>query len=162
MNDEASPSWPSLVSTSGDEFANFLDLPDLDIDFTTFDDNTGADSVQEDQFAPRSRYGQGGFYAGDAGMSDDTMLPKSASATDMHALKGQISGLQAQAGSHTSQRQGQMGQQPMPYHSAGRIPPTPSSLEMRGNHNQFIPTDPQQQAIYEAHMRKQQEQVSLP
>ena len=150
-----------MVPSSGDEFTSFLDLPDLDIDFANFEGHAGGASVQDDQSALKSRYGQGGFYAGDAGMRDDGMLPKSASATDMHMLKGRISGLHMQPGSLSQAEQhAHMGQQPMQFHNSGRIPPTPSSLDIHGSRSHFAPADPQQKAMFEAHMRKQQEQVS--
>lgn len=160
---EANPSWPSMVPTSGDELANFLDLPDLDIDFSNFDDNAAvSDLIQDDQSTLKSRYSQPALYGGDGGFREES-LQKSASATDMHMLKGRLTGLQVQPGQLSQAEQNAyMGQQSMQFHSQGRIPPTPVSLDLHGNRSHFAAMDPQQQAMYEAQMRnKQQEQVSV-
>ena len=161
MNSKANSSWPSMVPTSGDEFASFIDLPDLDIDFSSFD-NDASDSrhLEDGQSGLGSHYGQHPFFTGDAGAHEEGLIPRSASATDMNMLK-RISGLQVQPGSYPQgEHHTQFGSQAMQFHHHGVIPPTPNSLDIHGNRSHFNAIDPQQHTMYETQLRKQQQEVS--
>ena len=150
-----------MVPNSGDEFASFIDLPDLDIDFSNL--NNGASDgghLEDGQSELGSHYGQHPFFAGDAGAHEEGMIPRSASATDMNMLK-RISGLQVQPGSYPQgEHHTQFGSQTMPFHHQGIIPPTPTSLDIHGNRSHFHAIDPQQHTMYDAQLRKQQQEVS--
>lgn len=163
MNNETNSPWPSVVPNSGDDF-NFLEFNDLDIDFSAAfgETPTGGDNVQQDdQAALKVQYGGPAFYGNDMPMRNDGSLAK-ASATDVNMLKGRISGLQVQPGSHPQTESRSYGaQQPLHYHAQGRIPPTPTSLDLHGTRSHFNVVDPHQQALFETHMRKQQDQVSV-
>ena len=165
MNNEGHSTWPAAVTNTEDDFANFLDFPELEIDFSNLDANVvGVKNIQDDQGPLKNHhYSHTGYYAGDGGMREDALLPKSASATDMNTLKGRISGLQMQSGSLPSAEQhGYLGQHALQFQSQGRIPPTPTSLDIHGNRHHYSFADPQQQMLFEAQMQKQsQDQVSL-
>ena len=164
MNSEGNPVWPTTVPTSSEDFANFLDLPDLELDFSQFDPNatSGGESIQDDQAVIKGPYGQP-YYAGDGGMREDNLMQKSASASDINMLKGRISGLQVHPGNHPGNDQHAFAaQHQMQFHNQGRIPPTPTSIELHGNRHPYPAIDSQQQAMYEAQLRKQQQdQVSV-
>ena len=149
-----------MVPNLGDEFA-FLEFNDLDIDFSAFEGNTtSGENAQQDDRALKAVYGEPAYYGNSASIRNDGSLPKSSSAADINMLKGQISGLQVQPSSHPhGEVQAYGAQQPLHYQAQGRIPPTPTSIDIRGNRQQFNMVDPQQQAMFEAHMRKQQDQV---
>ena len=150
-----------MVPSSGDEFASFIDLPDLDIDFTNIDGSVASgDNVEDSQPALKSRYIGHDFYSGDGVVRGDGILPKSASATDMNMLK-RISGLQVQPGSYPqAEHHTQVAPQHVHFHNQGVIPPTPTSLDLHGNRSHFTTIDPHHHAMYEAQLRKQQQEVS--
>ena len=161
MNNEANSSWPSMVPSSGDEFASFIDLPDLDIDSSNLDNGASAgEHVEDGQSELRNHYGQHTFFGGDVGAHEEGMIPRSASATDINMLK-RISGLQVQPGSYPqAEHHTQFGSQAMQFHHQGVIPPTPTSLDIHGNRSHFNTIDAQQQTMYDAQLRKQQQEVS--
>ena len=163
-----------MVSGTEDEFANFLDFGDLS--FPPVGDpssapasiaggeilqDAGANGMDASMEGPS---GEGILGPGIAQMEEPEQL------STMNDFQDAFSELDASAGylNHAQQQQQQHQQPQHPFHLQNSryyghnpVPPTPSSLDLRGNHAEYYSShaDRQQQILYEHYRRQQSEQV---
>ena len=150
MQSDPSSAWPSAAATATDDLANFFEFNDIDLDFQAFEDQTSAQTSQDvsAQNGAKQGYDTTEYYD----QMRHASIPKTGSTGD---LRGRMTGLQMRTNNHPMQHG-----YPQSIQYQSRIPPTPSSSELHGTHPHLL-VDSQQAAMYEAHMRKQQEQVGF-
>lgn len=162
--------------SGADEFANFLEFSDLQLDFPAFDTGVqdGDDVLQPDFGGPDTNMErEGGMMAFEEGdihqridpnlMQPDNLLER------MDGINGSTDSLmdlnlQAQM-LHEQQRQRQ--QQYLQqshvqsrYLGRGMVPLTPNSFEMHGSHlPYYTPMEPHVRGAFDHYSRKQQDQV---
>jgi hypothetical protein len=150
MNNECNSQWTSGVSTSADDFT-FLEFDNIDIDLLPqFDGNasTTEPSHQEQGTALKGGYPNADYYSGTQSQQDASLYKNDT----LNMLKGRMNGLQVQPGGGSSSHEHSY----VSHYGQGKPPPTPNSIEMQGNRQQFNTVDAQQ-AIYKSHMQSQQE-----
>ena len=165
MNQDASTSWPSMLPDGEDEFANFLDFTDLNLDFNAFDPSNHGDGAP--YTAPNSNNGHENVRA-----EKNRTLPQEMDGTDIQSTRLSKEGNTRFPDSQSQRSQPQIfdqaGVQPpyypqnvARYHIHGAVPPTPNSMEMHGAQRHFSGIDQQHaRANYDIYTRKQQDQVA--
>lgn len=160
-----------MVSGPDDDFANFLEFGDLQLNFPAFDQEAqdGRSGQQSSLDGLDTNIDNGvGMMAMKGGemplQIDPSLTSMQTSASDLQDLHGSSESLmdmnmQAQL---FHQQQMHYHQQRLiegHYHRQGMVPPTPNSLEMHGQPRSWPQLDPQSRAMYEHYARKQQDQV---
>ena len=155
MQNDPSSTWSTVVPTSGDDFDTFLAFSDLDLDLSAFDDGQAQLPAQSqelsDQNVMKDDYDTTVYYE----QLHHVAMQKHGSTGD---LRGQMTGLHMRSSTLPLQHEYHHHQQQMHYQS--RIPPTPSSADLHGAQSQLM-VDVHEASMYEAQVRKQQEQVSF-
>lgn len=150
MQNDSSSTWSTAAPTSGEDFARFLEFHDLDLDLSAFDDQAQVSAQSQDvsdHHGMKQDYDAAAYYD----QLHHVAIQKDGSTGD---LRGQMTGLHVGSSTHSLSN----GYQQQMYYQ-NRIPPTPSSTDIHGRQSQSL-VDAQQASMYEAQVRKQQEQVS--
>ena len=154
MNQAQTTAWSPMVSGPDEDFANFLEFGDLQLNFPSFD-NIPQNGVHVQR---------------DADVAMDTTMEN---ATEMQgygeshvsqqldgygANQGQLLDLQVSA-EHFNQHP-QAYAKGRPQYTQGMVPPTPNSIEMHGGHPGYYQMPAHQQAhLYEYYQQSQRDQV---
>ena len=164
--------------SGADEFANFLEFSDLQLDFPAFDPGVqdGDDMLQADFGGPDTAMeSEGGMMAFEEGDIHQRIDPSLMQPENLMERMDDINrstdslmdlGIQAQM-LHEQQRQRQ--QQYLHqshvqgcYSGRGMVPLTPTSVEMHGSHlPYYTQTDPQTHGGFDHYNRKQTDQVKI-
>ncbi|MCJ1402756.1 hypothetical protein MMC11_005977 [Xylographa trunciseda] len=160
-----------MVSGPEDDFANFLEFGDLQLNFPTFDAEEHA--VADGQQGPvagldttmETEVGMLGMKEGDTQQQIEpdlaAMQPSPQDLRDLRDLNGSsesLMDLSLQAQIFQINYHQQLLIQGH-YHGQGMVPPTPNSLEMHGQPRSYPQMDPQARAMYEHYTRKQQDHM---
>lgn len=164
--------------SGADEFANFLEFSDLQLDFPPFDPSVqdGDDMLPADYGEPDTNMeGEGGMMAFEEGDIHQRIDPNLMQPDDLLERMDGIDGstdslmdlnIQAQM-LHEQQRQRQQhylqqSHVQSRYVDRGMVPLTPNSVEMHGSHlPYYTQMDLRTQGAFDHYSRKQQDQVKM-
>ena len=172
MNQSSTTTWSPMVSGPEDDFANFLEFGDLQLNFPAFDPQVQGGGEEQQV----RNHGLDPAIDADMGMLgmkgdmqqqiDPNLMPMQTSMAELqHALHGSTESLldlnmQAQLFHQQQLHYHQQRRMQGLYHRQGVVPPTPNSFEMHGQPRSYPQLDPQTRALYEHYSRKQQDPVS--
>ena len=169
MNQSSTTTWSPMISAPEEDFANFLEFGDLQLNFPAFDTEApDATTEQNPNHGVDTTMETGGGLVGMKGdiqlQIDPNLLPMQTSMAEMRALHGSTDSLldmnmQAQIFHHQQLQYHQQRRMQNLYHTQGMVPPTPSSLEIQGQPRSYPQMDPQARVMYEHYTRK--DHVSL-
>ena len=158
-----------MVSGPEDDFANFLEFGDLQLNFPTFDAEQHVGGGQQDPIPGldtnmENEVGMIGMKDGDIAQQIDpslTAMQASPQLQDLNGSSESLMDLSIQAQIFHQQQLNYHQQRLLQghYHRQGLIPPTPNSLEIHGQPRSYPQLDPHARAMYEHYARKQQDHV---
>ena len=164
MNQSTTTTWSPMIAGPDEDFANFLEFSDLQLNFPAFD--TEAQDATTDQIPNHgldTTMETGGGMVGMKGdiqhQIDPNLLPMQASMAETRSLHSSTDALldmnmQAQIFHHQQLQYHQQRRVQNLYHTQGMVPPTPSSLEIHGQPRSYPQMDPHARAMYEHYARK--------
>ena len=186
MNHDPTSTWSPMVSGPEEDFANFLEFGDLQLNFPNFD-TAESQNVDTSGGAEQEHLGAGGGGVVDTNMEHEaggmmqlkerdlnsaldprlmdmqTTMPELVHGPSTESLME----LEMQAQLFHQQQYNQQQQQHRMAHTQyrrqqGIVPPTPNSIEMHGGHAQhFAQMDGRTRAMYEHYSKKQQDNVRM-
>lgn len=158
-----------MVSGPEDDFANFLEFTDLQLNFPTYDGTQNDGGMQQDAVVGLDTAME------NVGEMMDLKEGQPQQQMEQHDVQQQPSSLAMMESLHSStdsllemdmqgqlfqQQQQQQQMQGQHYQRHNMVPPTPNSIEMHGGKAHYYQhVDPQAQAMYERYSRHQKEQV---
>lgn len=172
MSQSSTTTWSPMVSGPEEDFANFLEFGDLQLNFPAFDAHVqdGGEEQQNqshelDAATMEAEMGMMGMKGDMQQQVDPNLMPMPTSMAELQALDGSTDSLldmnmQAQLFHQQQLQYHQQRRMQGLYHRQGVVPPTPTSLEMHGQPRSYPQMDPQARAMYEHYSRKQQDHVS--
>lgn len=155
-----------------EDFANFLEFGDLQLNFPAFDphEQDGGDEHQSRNHGldatMEAEMGMMGMKGDMQQQVDPNLMPMQTSMAELQqALNGSTESLfdmnmQAQLFHQQQLHYHQQRRMQGLYHRQGVVPPTPTSLELHGQPRSYPHMDPQARAMYEHYARKQHDHVS--
>ena len=169
MNHHSTTLWSPILSGPDDDFSNFLDFNDFQLNFPAFGSGThdGGEMQQEPPEAPDTNMANEidvvAFKEADLEQQIDPSLMPQTTMTGINDMPGSTESLmELNMHSHLfNQPQDENKQERQDidqYRRQGMVPPTPNSVEMKGSHARYhSQIDPYAQAMYENYSRKQQD-----
>lgn len=157
-----------MVSGPEDDFANFLEFSDLQLNFPAFDVDQNEGVMQQDAVVGLDTAMEN---VGDMMELKEGQAQQQIEQHDMQQQPSSMGMMESLHGSTDSlldmdmqvqlfQQQQQHQMQGQQYQRHNMVPPTPNSIEMHGGKAHYYQhMDPQGQAMYERYSRHQKEQV---
>ena len=176
MNQNTTAVWSPMVSAPEDEFANFLEFSDLQLDFpfgTGVQDDTellpgsaGTMDTHMENGIGMMGFGEGNVQQYQQPQIDPSLMHPQTSSSSLDNVHNSSTeslmdvNTRAQIFHEGPKQYQRQHQRQDHYHGQGMVPPTPNSIEMHGDYSRFYhQVDPHSQANYEQYPRKHQNQV---